>query len=78
MNWSTENLAQKTKNTPDLSFFTGEEREVIVAMQATQGILIDELSWKSQIPVNKLASILLNLEFQGIVKSLPGKKFKLN
>ena len=40
-------------------------------------MVIDELSWKSQIPLNKLASQLLNLEFNGIVKTLPGKKYRL-
>jgi DNA processing protein len=39
-------------------------------------LLIDELSWKSQIPLNQLASHLLNLEFRGYIKALPGKKFR--
>ncbi len=38
---------------------------------------IDEISWKSQIQVSKLATILLNLEFRNIVVSLPGKKYKI-
>ncbi|HPI12568.1 MAG TPA: hypothetical protein PLK63_16095 [Catalimonadaceae bacterium] len=33
------------------------------------------MAWRTQIPINQLASILLNLEFQGMVKSLPGKRF---
>jgi DNA processing protein len=36
---------------------------------------LDEIAWKTQIPVNQLASILLNMEFQGLVKCLPGKRF---
>lgn len=39
---------------------------------------IDELSWKSQIQISQLATILLNLEFRGVVNSLPGKKYALN
>lgn len=54
-----------------------EEKELVMLLKSGEGIQIDELSWKSQIPVSKLASILLNLEFQGVVKALPGKKFKL-
>ena len=38
---------------------------------------IDELSWKSQLPMHKISSVLLQMEFKGIVKVLPGKKFAL-
>ncbi|MEQ9379146.1 MAG: DNA-processing protein DprA [Imperialibacter sp.] len=41
------------------------------------GIHLDTLSWNTQIPIHQLASELLNLEFEGFVKSLPGKQFKL-
>lgn len=40
-------------------------------------IHIDDLSWKSQIPINKLATSLLNLELNGIIKALPGKRYKI-
>ena len=36
---------------------------------------IDEIAWRTQLPINQLASHLLTLEFQGLVKSLPGKRF---
>jgi DNA processing protein len=36
---------------------------------------LDDLAWRTSIPVNRLAGILLNLEFAGRVKSMPGKKF---
>ncbi len=38
---------------------------------------IDEISWKSQIQIGKLASILLSLEFKNIVIAMPGKKYKV-
>lgn len=60
----------------DLTRFTGEEVSVISILRKGE-IQIDELSWQSQIPLNRLASLLLNLEFQGLVKALPGKKFGL-
>jgi DNA processing protein len=41
------------------------------------GMHLDTLSWNTQIPIHQLASELLNLEFEGFVKSLPGKQFKL-
>ncbi|GAB3224994.1 DNA-processing protein DprA [Algoriphagus aestuariicola] len=38
---------------------------------------IDQISYQTDIPLGMLSSKLLSLEFEGIVKSLPGKKFKL-
>lgn len=39
-------------------------------------LMIDDLSWKANIPISKLASILLSLEFKGVVSSLPGKIYR--
>ena len=78
MNWepgesngSMENLFE------DIDFSEEELKIVNLLQELKEDLLIDEISWKSQIPVNQLASVLLNLEFKGVVKSLPGKKFKL-
>lgn len=76
MNW-TPGLAPKKQKALDLSPFSQEEQSIIVLMQSGDGALLDDLSWKSQLPVSRVASLLLNLEFQGLVKSLPGKKYKL-
>lgn len=55
-----------------------DEKTVVDALNDKQeAVLLDALSWHTQMPVNKLASVLLSLEFKGIVKSLPGKKYQL-
>ena len=54
-----------------------EKKLVNLLQKHMEGLLLDELSWKSQIPVNQIASHLLNLEFRGIIKALPGKKFRI-
>jgi DNA processing protein len=55
-----------------------EERIIVdLLLQNNNELPIDEISWKSQINISKIASLLLNLEFRGIIKPLPGKKFKL-
>ena len=36
---------------------------------------IDQLVIKSGLPASKIAAALLNLEFEGIIKSLPGKQY---
>jgi DNA processing protein len=80
LNWdlNQQALAKKEKKDIDLSGLNEEEKKIVFLIKESEEILIDDLSWKSQIPINKLASIILNLEFQGMVKTLPGKKFRLN
>lgn len=59
--------------------FSLEEWNVISTIKESgNDVHIDELSWKSQIQIGQLASILLNLEFRGIVNSIAGKKYTLN
>lgn len=79
MNWDSKehNTTQEEKYF-DASSLTKEELAVIETLRSdSEGMILDELSWKSQIPLNKLASVLLNLEFNGIVKTIPGKKYNL-
>lgn len=57
--------------------FTQEEGQVLALLKNTGDMQIDEMSWQSGIQLGKLATLLLNLEFQGMVKSLPGKKYAL-
>jgi len=56
---------------------TDDEQKLINILQESGENGIDELMAKSKIPVSKVSSYLLNLEFQGLVISLPGKRYKL-
>jgi DNA processing protein len=38
---------------------------------------MDTLAWKAQQPIHAVASLLLALEFRGVVRALPGKRFGL-
>ncbi len=79
MNWESGNSTNKKKSKIiDLESLSPEEKVVMITIQDNrEEIPLDELSWKSQIPLNKLAALILNLEFKGLVKSLPGKKYKV-
>ena len=77
MNWEYDN-----PSTPNLQLtFEGldsDEKIVIKELQVHNNhIMIDNLSWQTNIPLNKQASILLNLEFKGYVNSYPGKQYGL-
>lgn len=79
LNWDVDNAVEaKGGQVFAGEEFTGQELKVIETLSCSgREALIDELSWKSQIPVNQLAGLLLSLEFKGVLKSLPGKKYKL-
>lgn len=57
--------------------FTHDEGQVLSLLKRNGNMHLDELSWQSGLHFNKLANLLLNLEFQGIVRSMPGKKYGL-
>jgi DNA processing protein len=79
MQWPEEMDVKEPVRVLTQDEFSAEEWAVISTIKKVgDSIHIDELSWKSQIQIGQLATILLNLEFQGIVNSLPGKKYKLN
>ncbi|WP_345269079.1 DNA-processing protein DprA [Nibrella viscosa] len=56
---------------------TEEESQLMALLRQQTDMHIDDLSWRSQIPMGRLASLLLNLEFRGFVRTLPGKKYQV-
>ena len=56
---------------------TSEEQIIVNSIKENKNLEIDKICLLSQMPVSKVSALLLNLEFEGIVKCLPGKVFKL-
>lgn len=54
-----------------------EERLITEILKGKDEIPIDTICLKANMPTSKVSPILLNLEFMGIVKTLPGKTYKL-
>lgn len=75
--WSKPGEKQLKKPILDLSSRDPEEVTILKILQSTNESEIDELSYLTEIPLGLLSSKLLGLEFEGIVKSLPGKKYRL-
>ncbi|MBI1289585.1 MAG: DNA-protecting protein DprA [Flavobacteriales bacterium] len=78
MNWDEMNRAVKPQPQRKLLIDLTEEQEKVVAVLREQNHTIDRLTVLSGYPMSKVASILLELEFEGIVSNLPGKVYKLN
>lgn len=66
-----------SKPTEIIQDLTSEEAAIFKLLTDESDQLIDDISWKTGIALNRLASVLLNLEFKGFVRQLPGKKFGL-
>lgn len=74
MNWEAGAApAPKKRSLPD--HLNENERKLMMALEQSGGIHIDDLSFQTGYGLNILAGMLLTLEFQGLVTSLPGKKF---
>ena len=79
MRWDSINTesASKQPQTKLLINLT-EEQEKVVNVLRQQEHTIDRLSVLAELPMSKVATILLELEFDGVVSNLPGKVYKLN
>ncbi|MBK8339325.1 MAG: DNA-protecting protein DprA [Flavobacteriales bacterium] len=55
-----------------------EEQALVEVLKARGKVGIDDLCFHSKLPQNRASSLLLNLEFNGVVRSLPGKVYALN
>ncbi len=77
MNW------QKTEKQPDgfqktLFIELDEEEKILISLlKDNTSLTIDQLAVQGNLQVSRTSSVLLNLEFKGLVKCLPGKVFRL-
>lgn len=53
------------------------EEKIMELLRKNEDASIDELNFKSGFSASSIASAVLNLEMQGILKVLPGKRFRL-
>lgn len=71
---------KKGKRVVQTSLFTNmtpEYKQIIEAVKQHPQIQIDDLSYKCGVTGGLLASYILDLEFQGVLKTLPGKRYIL-
>lgn len=54
-----------------------EEKIITEILKEKETVAIDELHYVSKLSTSALAAAILNLEFQGVISSLPGKSYKL-
>ncbi|WP_305983323.1 DNA-processing protein DprA [Roseivirga thermotolerans] len=78
LNWDLESATDSKPKARSFDHLPPPQKKVLdILMRNGQQMHIDELSWQSETQLNQLASILLQLEFEGLVKPLPGKEYRL-
>jgi DNA processing protein len=78
MGWE-EKQAKKIKNTQRNLFveLNAEEKSLVDLINQNGSMDIDAICSNIAMPVSKISATLLNLEFKGMLKSLPGKVYQL-
>jgi DNA processing protein len=77
LHWSKPGEARTPKVVQDFSTRADLEVKILTHLQSQGDSELDQLAFANQIPLGILSATLLSLEFEGIIKSLPGKKYKL-
>jgi DNA processing protein len=79
LSW-TEMDAKKAAPQASLFVELNEVEELIVKnlKKYENGAVIDALSYDTLLPQSRLAAVLLSLEFKGVIRALPGKRFVMN
>jgi len=55
-----------------------DEEKITDLLRMEDSMGIDDISLKTNMPASKISATLLNLEFQGLIRVLPGNVYKLD
>lgn len=78
MEWHADAKPKKPVQQALFTELMPEEQTLVDLIREQGKIDIDTLCFRSKMPQHKAAGLLLNLEFNGVVRSLPGKVYALN
>ena len=78
LNWDVQSKKPKLHQRELFASLSLEEESLVSILKEKENAHIDELSIVCKFPMSKTAALLLNLEFTGVIKSLPGKLYALN
>lgn len=76
MGWSRQQIEKAVQNRLLLTF-SDEEQKVVTALQQKEKTHADDLMLGTGLNASQLAATLLQLEMNGVVRSLPGKNYRL-
>jgi len=74
MRWEQQHAEER--QTTIFREFSDDEKKIMDCFGNKSVVNLDDLIVNTELPTTKLASLLLNLEFDGIVMALPGKRYQ--
>lgn len=77
LNWSDRRSAQNAKRSDIFEDLTEREKKIVNYLRMHQECNIDDLAFHCSIDLGDLSSELLQMEFKGMIKALPGSKYLL-
>jgi len=77
LNWEASGSKKKEIQKSLFVELTPEEEQILKIVSSEQEVNIDIICSRSNLAINKVSAILLSLEFNGLVKTFPGKRFCL-
>jgi DNA processing protein len=76
LGWSTEKKEKKEVQKELFVELPEDEKKIYNLLKEKDEWIIDDICVHLSLPVSAVSSLLLNMEFSGVVKSLPGKVYK--
>ena len=79
MNWEKQNSESLSNVQTALFLDLSDEEQSIVSIlrQNSEGIQLNELAIQLEKPISKISSMLLEMEFKGVVKCMPGNLYRI-
>lgn len=78
MQWEgREKKTNKSKQIPLQVVLSDDEKSIAQTFSIKREMHIDEICYGSQMPISKVAALLLQMEFSNLIKSRPGKMYEL-
>lgn len=78
MGWEEVKEKKKIKQASLFVDLNPEEQVLVDILREKGSVNIDDLCFIGKLPMSKVSMLLLNLEFAGVIRSLPGKMYELN
>jgi len=75
LSWEKTNKPQQ--NSEIFIELTEDEQKIIDVLKKSEVVNVDVISYETKLPINKVLAALFNLEFNNVVKSLPGRMYSL-
>jgi DNA processing protein len=77
MGWQSKTV-EKKKQKELFVQLNEDEQKIVELLKNKESVHIDELNLQSGLSTSTVAAAILNLELNGVIRSLPGKVYKLN